>query len=82
MTGTLPDPAASDAEFTPERLNAMSMDERVSEPMRAFSSRRHDDGAAHVTWWLWRTQERDRLTPLKPSQGSVFFLDCGRVLLR
>jgi len=78
MTETLPDPAAIDAEFTPERLNAMSLEERTSEPMKAFSRRRHDDGAAHVTWWLWRTQERNELTPLRPSQGSMFFLDCGR----
>lgn len=78
MTGTLPNPAEIDAEFTPERLNAMSPEERVSEPMKAFARRRHDDGAAHVTWWLWRTQERNELTPLKPSQGSMFFLDCGR----
>jgi hypothetical protein len=78
MTGTLPNSAEIDAEFTPERLNAMSPEERVSEPMKAFARRRHDDGAAHVTWWLWRTQERNELTPLKPSQGSMFFLDCGR----
>src|SRR5258708_24119246 len=78
MTETLPDFAAIVAEFTPERLNAMSMEERLSDPMKAFSRRRHDDGAAHVTWWLWRTQERNQLTPLKPSQGSMFFLDCGR----
>jgi hypothetical protein len=37
MTETLPDPAEIDAEFTPERLNAMSSEERVSEPMKAFS---------------------------------------------
>lgn len=78
MTETLSDPAAIDAEFTPERLNAMSPEERVSGPVKAFSRRRHDDGAAHVTWWLWRTQERSELTPLKLSQGSMFFLDCGR----
>src|SRR5277367_3961808 len=78
MTETLSDRAEIDAEFTPERLNAMSPEERVSESMKAFSRRRHDDGAAHVTWWLWRTQERKELTQLKPSQGSMFFLDCGR----
>lgn len=78
MTETPPDPAAIDAEFTPERLNAMTMEERVSEPMKAFARRQHDDGAAHVIWWLWRTQEKHGATPLKPSQGSMFFLDCGR----
>jgi hypothetical protein len=78
MTETLPDFAAPDAEFTPERLNAMSLEERMAEPMRAFSRRRHDDGAAYVTWWLWRTQETNPMTPLRPSQGSMFFLDCGQ----
>jgi hypothetical protein len=33
MTKILPGYAAIDAEFTPERLNAMSMEERVSESM-------------------------------------------------
>lgn len=67
-----------DAAFTPERLNAMSMEERMSDGMRAFQRRRHDDGAAYVTWWLWRTHEKHLLTSLKPAQGSMFFLDCGR----
>ncbi|MCK1455199.1 hypothetical protein IVB36_31080 [Bradyrhizobium sp. 35] len=74
----MPEHDLVDAAFTPERLNAIPMDERASEEMRAFSRRRHDDGAAHVTWWLWRTQEKHALTSLKPSQGSMFFLDCGR----
>jgi hypothetical protein len=69
---------ADDATFTPERLNAMTMEERTSEVMKAFSLRRHNDAAEHVLWWLWRRQRRDPLTPLEPRQGSMFFLDCGR----
>lgn len=57
MTETLPDLAAIDAEFTPEHLNTMSPEERVSKSVTAFSRRRHDAGAAHVTWWLWRTPD-------------------------
>jgi len=36
MTETLPDFAAIDAEFTPERLNAMCVEERLSDPTKAF----------------------------------------------
>jgi hypothetical protein len=67
-----------DAAITPERLNAMSVVERTSEPAKDFYRRRHNDGAAHVLWWLWRRQARDASTPLESRQGSMFFLDCGR----
>jgi hypothetical protein len=67
-----------DAAFTPERLNAMSMAERTSDEVKAFSLRRHNDAARHVLWWLWRRQERGAPMPLEPRQGSMFFLDCGR----
>jgi hypothetical protein len=73
--------AASDSPdemFTPERLNAMSMAERTSAAVKAFSLRRHNDAAEHVLWWLWRTQEKHALAALQPRQGSMFFLDCGR----
>jgi hypothetical protein len=67
-----------DAAFTPERLNAMSMAERTSDAVKAFSLRRHNNAAEHVLWWLWRRQEKEAPTPLEPRQGSMFFLDCGR----
>ena len=73
-------PIADDlnAAFTPERLNAMSMAERTSDAVKAFSLRRHNDAAEHVLWWLWRRQTRGTPTPLEPQQGSMFLLDCGR----
>lgn len=80
--GCMPAPSPTsdniDETFTPERLNAMSMAERTSDAVKAFSLRRHNDAAEHVLWWLWRIQEKDALTPLQPKQGSMFFLDCGR----
>lgn len=39
-----------------------------------------DSGAEHVTWFVWRYQSKVMMrTPLLPRQGSMFFLDCGRV---
>ena len=73
-----PSPANPHVPFSPAWLNALSDVEKQSQAMVDFSRERHDSGAEHVLWWLWRTQEKDAYTPLKPSQGSIFLLDCGR----
>jgi hypothetical protein len=71
-------PAAAPQPYTPEQLNSLTEEQRQSPEFKEFYRRMHNSGAEYVTWLFWRYQSRLIETPLLPSQGSMFFLDCGR----
>jgi hypothetical protein len=47
--------------------------------MSDFSRSLHNSGGEHVAWLLWSTQAKAKPAPLEYRQGSMFFLDCGRI---
>jgi hypothetical protein len=71
-------PAAALQPYTPEQLNSLTEEQRQSPEFKEFYRRMHNSGAEYVSWLFWRYQSRLIETPLLPSQGSMFFLDCGR----
>jgi hypothetical protein len=71
-------PAPAPQPYTPEWLDSLTEEQRQSPQLKEFWQRMHNSGAEHVSWLFWRYESRVLKTPLLPTQGSIFFLDCGR----
>jgi hypothetical protein len=72
------EPAPAPQPYTPDWLDGLTEEERQSPEIKEFWQRMHNSGGAHVSWFFWRYESKILKTPLLPTQGSIFFLDCGR----